>query len=157
VASAIQPQSRRVLRTVYGNDAYIEGWGQYAEQMMIEQGFLDHSPELALTFAKEQLRVIANAILDIRLQMLNMTDREAMDLMEKRTFQEHTEAVEKLQRAKLTSCQLPSYYVGFAGWTKLRDDYRNSKGAAFSLSEFNDRALQAGGVPLAGLRTILGL
>ncbi len=157
ISSMVQPQSRRVLRTVFGNDAYIEGWGQYSEQMMIEEGFLDRSPELALTFAKEQLRVIANAILDIRLQMLNMTDQEAMDLMEKKTFQEHTEAVEKLQRAKLTSCQLPSYYVGWTAWNKLRDDYRTSRGAAFSVSDFNDRALKPGAVPLPALRPILGL
>lgn len=157
VASEVEPQSRRVLRSVFGNDAYIEGWGQYAEQMMIDEGFLDHSPELALTFAKEQLRVIANAILDIRLQMLNMTDQEAMDLMEKQTFQEHQEAVEKLQRAKLTSCQLPSYYVGWNAWLKLRDSYKNSKGSAFGLSEFNDRALKEGAVPLASLRGLLGL
>jgi uncharacterized protein (DUF885 family) len=157
VASTVEPRTRRVLRSVFGNDAYIEGWGQYAEQMMLDAGFLDQSPELALTFAKEQLRVIANAILDVRLQMLNMTDQEAMDLMEKQTFQEHTEAVEKLQRAKLTSCQLPSYYVGFAAWLKLRDDYKNAKGGAFNLSEFNDRALKAGSVPFAALRTILGL
>jgi uncharacterized protein (DUF885 family) len=157
VAASVQPQSRRVLRSVYGNDAYVEGWGQYAEQMMIDEGFLDRSPELALTFAKEQLRVIANAILDIRLQMLNMTEQEAMDLMEKQTFQEHQEAVEKLQRAKLSSCQLPSYYVGWNAWTKLREDYRKSKGGAFSLSEFNDRALKVGAVPPASLRAILGL
>ena len=55
---------------MYGNGAYIEGWGQYSTQMMLDEGFLNHSPELALTFAKEELRVIANAILDVRLQML---------------------------------------------------------------------------------------
>jgi uncharacterized protein (DUF885 family) len=157
VASGVEPRSRRILRSVLGNGPYVEGWGQYAEQMMIEEGFLDHSPELALTFAKEQLRVIANAILDVRLQMLNMTDQEALDLMEKQTFQEKEEAEEKLQRAKLGSCQLPTYYVGWNGWTRLRDDYKKSRGAAFSVSEFNDRALKVGAVPLPGLRAALGL
>lgn len=157
IANGVEPQSRRVMRSVFGNGPYIEGWAQYSEQTMLDEGFLDHSPELALTFAKEQLRVMANAILDIRLHMLNMTDQEAFDLMEKRTFQEHTEALEKLQRAKLSSCQLPTYYVGFNGWLKMRDDYKKSKGAAFSLSEFHDRALKVGAVPLPSLRTLLGL
>jgi hypothetical protein len=57
-----------------------------------------------------------------------------MDLMEKQTFQERQEAVEKLQRAKLSSCQLPTYYVGWNAWSRLRDDYRKSQGAAFRLS-----------------------
>ena len=85
IANDIQPATRRVLRSILGNDPYVEGWAEYATQMMLEEGYLDHSPELALTFAKHQLRVIANAILDIRLQMLNMTDQEAMDLMVKAT------------------------------------------------------------------------
>jgi uncharacterized protein (DUF885 family) len=156
IAAGVQPQSRRVLRSVYGNGPYIEGWGQYAEQMMLDEGFLNRSPELALTFAKEQLRVIANAIIDVRLQMLNMSDQEALDLMEKQTFQEHQEAVEKLQRAKLGSAQLPTYYVGWNGWNRLRDEYRAAQGSSFSLADFNDRALKVGAVPLPTLRGILG-
>jgi uncharacterized protein (DUF885 family) len=157
VASGVEPRSRRVLRSVLGNGPYIEGWAEYSEQAMLDEGFLNHAPEMELTFAKEQLRVISNAILDIRLQMLNMSDQEAFDLMEKRTFQEHTEAVEKLQRAKLSSCQLPTYYVGFNAWLKLRDDYKRSKGGAFNLAEFHDRALKVGAVSMTGLRSVLGL
>ena len=120
-ANGIQPAARRLLRALFGNTPYIEGWAQYATQTMLDQGFLDNSPELRLTFQKEELRVIANAMLDIRLQMLNMTDREALDLMQKETFQEAEEATAKLQRAKLSSAQLPAYFVGWRGWLAVRD------------------------------------
>jgi len=70
--------------------------------------------ELRLTFYKQLLRSIANSILDIRLQTMNMTDQQALDLMINDTFQEKEEATAKLQRAQLTSCQLPTYFVGFA-------------------------------------------
>jgi uncharacterized protein (DUF885 family) len=155
IANDVQPRGRKLLRSVFGNGAYIEGWGQYATQMMLDEGFLDHNPEMALTFAKEELRVIANAILDIRLQMLNMTDKEALELMEKQTFQEAEEATAKLQRAKLGSAQLPMYFVGWRGWIKVRDEYRQAKGGAYNLSEFNDRALKEGAVPLPSLKTLL--
>lgn len=154
-ANAVEPPSRRLVRSVYGNDAYIEGWGEYSEQMMMDEGYLDHSPEFELTFAKEQLRVIANAIIDIRLQMLNMTDQEALDLMEKQTFQEKEEAQEKLQRAKLTSAQLPTYFVGWRGWLNARSEYRKAKGSAYSLSDFNDSALKEGAVPLNSLSGLI--
>jgi uncharacterized protein (DUF885 family) len=122
---------------------------------MLDQGFLDHSPEMALTFAKEELRVIANTILDIRLQMLNMTDQEALDLMEKQTFQEVEEATAKLQRAKLSSGQLPMYFVGWRSWLKARDDYKQARGGAFSIQDFNDRALKEGAVPFPTLNALL--
>jgi uncharacterized protein (DUF885 family) len=155
IANGVEPKTRRVLRSVFGNGPYIEGWGQYATQVMLDEGFLDHSPEMALTFAKEELRVIANAILDVRLQMLNMTDQEALDLMEKQTFQETEEATAKLQRAKLSSCQLPTYYVGWRGWMRARDEYRQVTGASYSLAGFNNRALKAGAVPLPALGQLL--
>jgi uncharacterized protein (DUF885 family) len=155
IANNIQPPTRRVLRGVLGNNPYIEGWAVYATQMMLEEGYLDNSPELALTFAKHQLRVIANTILDVRLQMLNMTDQEAMDLMQTQTFQEKEEATEKLQRAKLSNCQLPVYFVGWQGWLKLRDKYRQAKGQAFRLPAFHDAALQEGAVPLPWMDRLL--
>jgi uncharacterized protein (DUF885 family) len=154
-ADDVQPKTRRVLRAVYGNNPYVEGWAVYATQMMLDEGYLDHSPEMALTFAKQSLRVYANTILDIRMQSMNMTDQEALDLMEKQTFQEKEEAEGKLQRAKLTSCQLPVYFVGWRAWQDIRDAYQKSKGSAFSLPDFHDRALKEGAVPLAVLGGLL--
>ena len=154
-ANGVEPKSRRVLRAIFGNGPYIEGWAQYAEQTLLEDGFLNGSPEMELTFAKERLRVIANAILDIRLQMLNMTDREALDLMENQTFQEPEEATAKLQRAKLSSCQLPTYYAGWNGWLQARDQYRQERGSTAALAAFHDAALKEGAVPLSGLSALL--
>lgn len=154
-ANDVQPKIRRILRTVYGNTPYVEGWGQFATQTMLDEGFLDHSPELRLTFQKEELRVLANAIIDIRLQTGKMTDQEAIDLMEKQTFQEREEAVGKLQRAQLSSCQLPSYFVGWRDWVAIRDKYRKEKGSAFNVLDFNDAALKEGAVPLPVLARLL--
>ena len=154
-ADGVQPKTRRVLRALFGNNPYVEGWAVYATQMMLDEGYLDHAPEAALTFAKQQLRVFANTILDIRLQSMNMTDQEALDLMEKQTFQEKEEAEGKLQRAKLTSCQLPVYFVGWRGWEDLRASYQKEKGSAFNLEQFHDQALDQGAVPLAVLGELL--
>jgi uncharacterized protein (DUF885 family) len=153
-ANDVQPAGRKLLRAVYGNGPYIEGWAQYATQCMLDAGLLNNSPELRLTFQKEELRVIANAILDIRLQMLNMTDQEALDLMEKQTFQETEEATAKLTRAKLTSAQLPTYFVGWRGWLKVREQYTKAQGG-FNPMQFHDAALREGAVPLPVLGNLL--
>ncbi len=154
ISNAVQPPPRRLLRSIYGNGPYIEGWAQYAEQTMLDNGFFQ-SPEMALTFLKEDLRVIANTILDVRLQMLGMTDQEALDLMENQTFQEKEEATGKLQRAKLSSAQLPTYFAGWAGWLKVREEYQKAKGSAYNLTTFNDAALHEGAVPLPALSKLL--
>jgi uncharacterized protein (DUF885 family) len=155
VADNLEPKSRRALRNIYGNVPYVEGWALYTQEMMSEEGFMDNSVELRLTFYKQLLRSIANAILDIRLQTMNMTDQQALDLMINDTFQEKEEATAKLQRAQLTSCQLPTYFVGLRGWLDTREDFKKRKGSAFVLSEFHDAALKESAVPLPALRALL--
>ena len=95
VANSVEPKSRRVLRSVFSNGPYVEGWAQYTQQMMSDEGFLNNSPELRLTMMKQMLRAIANAILDIRLQTMGMTEQQALDLMVNDTFQEKQEATGK--------------------------------------------------------------
>jgi uncharacterized protein (DUF885 family) len=156
-ANDVQPEARRVLRGVYGNGPYIEGWAVYATEMMLDEGYLNGSPELRLTFLKQVLRLLANAVLDVRLHTAGMTDEQAMDLMVKKCFQESEEATAKLQRAKLSSCQLPTYYAGWRGWQQMRRDYQAKHGAGFKLSEFHEKALKPGSVPLPAARRLLGL
>jgi uncharacterized protein (DUF885 family) len=77
-----------------------------------------------------------------------------MELLQKQTFQEEEEARAKLQRAKLSSAQLPTYFVGWRGWLKVREEFK-ARGGSFNLPDFNDRALKEGAVPLPVLSTLL--
>jgi len=154
-ANELQPTSRRVLRSVFANVPYVEGWGMYTQQLMSEEGYLNNSKELRLTWLKQKMRGLANAILDVRLQTMGMTDQQALDLMINDTFQEREEATAKLQRAQLSSTQLPTYYAGLMGWLQAREHYKEAKGSAFSLRDFHDRALRESGVPLPELEKLL--
>jgi uncharacterized protein (DUF885 family) len=154
-ANDIKPQSRKLLRNIYGNGPYIEGWAVYTQQLMAEQGYLANSPGYQLTMQKQLLRVLANTILDVRLQTMGMTDQEALDLMTKQTYQETEEATAKLQRAKLSSCQLPTYYAGYKGWLAVREHVQAKQGAAFKLKQFHESALREGEVPLPVLDRLL--
>src|SRR5213594_3701465 len=154
-ANDVQPKSRRLLRNIFGNGPYIEGWAVYAQQLMTDQGYPDSSAGMRLTLGKQLLRVLANTILDVRLQTMGMTDQQALDLMIKDTYQEKEEATAKLQRAKLSSCQLPTYFAGWKGWLQVRDRYQQKQGSNFSLKEFHERALKESAVPLPTLERLL--
>jgi uncharacterized protein (DUF885 family) len=154
-ANNVQPETRRLLRSIFANGPYVEGWAFYTQQMMSDEGYLNNSKELRMSFLKQALRALANTILDVRLQTMGMTDQQAMDLMMNDTFQEKAEATGKLQRAKLSSCQLPTYYAGWKGWLEAREQDQQRKGAAFSLRDFHDRALKESAVPLPVLEELL--
>jgi uncharacterized protein (DUF885 family) len=154
-ANRIEPPLRRILRAVFANGPYVEGWAVYATEMMLDEGYLDHDPALRLTFLKQQLRVFANAILDVELQTAGMTDGQAIDLMVNRSFQEREEAEAKLRRAKLSSAQLPTYFAGWRDWRRVRRRCEEAAGTAFGLKDFHESALRAGGVPLPVLSRLL--
>ena len=146
-ANKLQPHGRRVLRTVFGSGAYAEGWAVYITEAMLDAGYLEGSPDLRMTFLKQQLRVVSNAILDIRLHMKGMTDEQALELLTKETFQEREEAVGKLQRAKLSSCQLATYFVGYHQFRQMRERFMKARPHA-TLQEFHDRVVKLGGLPV---------
>lgn len=154
-ADDVQPPTRRVLRNLFGNGPYVEGWAEYGADVMTEEGYLDFNPKFRLVRQKVWLRGVANTILDIRLQTMNMTDQEALDLMTKECFQTEAEAEGKLVRAKLSSTQLPTYFVGTQQWWKLRKKYQAAKGNSFTLEEFHDRALDQGPLPIEYLEKII--
>jgi uncharacterized protein (DUF885 family) len=154
-ANSVEPESRRLLRAQLGNGAYVEGWAEYIAQIMMDEGFANNDPRFRLVMRKIRLRVLSNTILDIRMHSRNMTDAEAMELMTKQAFQTEAEAEGKLTRAKLTSVQLVTYWVGMHDWLELRKDYQARAGASFTNIDFHNRALNEGPLPIHLLRGIL--
>ena len=156
-ASAIEPLSRRMLRAVYGSGVYVEGWAVYATAEMIKAGYMDNSPELKLQNLKWELRAIANTILDIKYHTMGLTDDDALALMMGKAFQQKEEATAKVQRAKLGSCQLPTYFTGYSEWKRLRALAEQKQGKDFKAGAFNERALREGALPMKTLGVLLGL
>jgi uncharacterized protein (DUF885 family) len=154
-ANNVEPEHRRLLRSLFGNGAYVEGWAEYMAQVMLDQGFADNSPKFRMMMRKVRLRLLANTILDVRMQTLNMSDAEALDLMIKDGFQTQAEAEGKLQRAKLSSTQLPTYFVGLRGWLALRQKYERTMGEHFDMMKFHDLVLDQGAVPIDALEKIV--
>ncbi|HZD76278.1 MAG TPA: DUF885 domain-containing protein [Acidobacteriaceae bacterium] len=154
-ANDVQPPERRLIRALLADGAYVEGWGEYGVKEMVDAGYAGNDPRFVLMVLKIRMRVIANTILDIRMQTTQMTDAEALELLEQQAFQTHAEAVGKLRRAKLTAIQLTTYYIGFHQWIALRDAYQKREGARFDLKRFNNAALNEGAVPVPLLSKLL--
>jgi uncharacterized protein (DUF885 family) len=146
--NSLQPERRRLLRSLYSNGAYVEGWAEYASQVMMDEGYLNNDPRFRLEMRKIRLRLLANAILDVKMQTMGMTDAQAMDLMIKDAFQTQAEADGKLIRAKLSSTQLPTYYVGLREWLAFRKRYQAAAGKNFNMLKFHDAVLDEGPLPV---------
>ena len=153
--NSIQPERRRLLRSLFANGAYVEGWAEYIAQVMMDEGFLNNDPRFRLMMRKIRLRLLSNTILDIKMQTMGMTDEQAIDLMTKDAFQTQAEADGKLLRAKLSSTQLPTYYVGLREWLDVRKAYQAKAGANFDMLKFHDLVLDQGPLPVPAIGKIV--
>lgn len=144
-----------LLRRVLGSGVYVEGWAVYTEQMMLDQGYGEGNLPLRLTQLKFYLRTVANAILDNRMHCAAMTDDEAMGLLSGRAFQSEGEARLKVIRAKQSSCQLSTYFVGRTAMMRLRQVVQRELGEKFDLARYHEAVLDAGPVPVKFLPEIV--
>lgn len=119
-----------IVRGVYQDGVFAEGWAVYVTQVMLDRGYAADDPALWLMHWKYYLRAIVNAIIDVRIHTLGMTRDEAIELMTRGAFQEDAEARGKYDRARLTSTQLSTYFIGSMGMWDLEDAARRRAAAA---------------------------
>src|SRR6266487_1745401 len=155
LAHANEFRAPTLVRAIFRSGTFIEGWAVYCEQMMAEQGY--GGPEVKMQQLKMRLRAFANAILDQSIHAGNMTEKEAMDLMMRQTFQQEGEAVAKWKRARLTSAQLSTYFVGATEHLDLRAAEEKKLGRDFDLKKYNDQVISYGSPPVKYVRELMGL
>lgn len=150
--------SERIAPRVFYNGPMVEGWASYIETQLVDEGFTiypdrPYGYELQkLASLKLNIRMIINAIIDVRLQTTDWPEEEAVALMIDKGFQERAEAEGKLSRAKLGAVQLATYFAGYRAILEIRDEYRARQGDAFTWQDFNQRLLSAGSPPFFALR-----
>lgn len=149
------------VRRLAHSGTFIEGWAVFAEEIMIDRGYDPGGMEqsalaLRLQQLKMQARMAINAILDVRVHTMEMTQDEALSLMMHRGFQEVGEALGKWRRAQLTAAQLPTYFVGYRAIREIAQDLRVLH-ADWSDRQIHDLMLGQGSIAPRHVRALLGI
>jgi uncharacterized protein (DUF885 family) len=105
-------RSGSLARAIFWSGVFAEGYAVYVTQVMMDVGYGGDDPALLLVHWKFYLRAVINAIIDVRIHTAGMTEDEAVSLMVDGGFQEEAEARNKYNRARLSSTQLSTYFVG---------------------------------------------
>ena len=155
LARANEFRAPTLVRAIFQSGTFVEGWAVYCEQVMAEQGY--DGPEVKMQQLKMRLRAICNAVLDQSIHAGNMNEKEAMNLMMKEGYQQEGEAVAKWKRARLTSAQLSTYFVGVTEHLDLRDRAKAKAGASFDQKKYNDQVISYGSPPVKYVRELMGL
>lgn len=141
-------RSRTLIRRVLQSGVFAEGWAVYTEQMMLDQGYGDGDLPLRLNQLKFYLRTVSNAILDHRMHCTELTDEEALRFLMEDAYQSEGEARLKIIRAKQSSTQLSTYFVGRMAFYRARQEIQRELGESFDLGRYHEAVLDHGSVPV---------
>jgi uncharacterized protein (DUF885 family) len=146
------------VRAIFQSGVFAEGWAVYITQVMMDVGYGSEDPALMLVHWKFYLRAITNALMDLRIHAGSMTEQEAMELMVDGGFQEDGEAINKWDRARLSSTQLCEYFLGSVEMHALEAEERRraaAEGREFVYRPYLESVLAHGTPSIPVIRDIL--
>ena len=135
-------ESSSLVRRVFGNGSFIEGWAVWTEGMMLNAGYGNGDPRLRLFQLKWRLREEANAIIDAGFHAGSLTREQCIAFLQQKAFQERAEADNKWHRLQVSHVQLSTYYAGLEAIERARGDTQSR----YDRNGFNRRLLQMGDV-----------
>ncbi len=147
-------QAPTKVRKLIGCSTNAEGWAHYSEQMMLDEGYGNGDPKLRLGQLQDALLRNARYIVGIEMHTGRMTYEQGIDFFVKEGYQTRANAERETKRG--TSDPTYLYYtLGKLQILKLRQDYKQMKGAKYSLEEFHNSFMKQGYPPIRIVRRAL--
>jgi uncharacterized protein (DUF885 family) len=133
--------------TLFAPSSFIEGWAHYCEEMMMDAGFGRNEPGIKLGQLAESLVRLARFVTCIRLHAEDWSVEQGVRFFRDEAFMEEGSARREAERGTFDPTYLV-YSVGKLMLMKLRQDYKQQQGKAYSLKTFHDTLLGHGTAPL---------
>jgi uncharacterized protein (DUF885 family) len=140
-------ESKARKSTLFAPASFIEGWAHYCEEMMMEAGFGRDEPGIKLGQLAESLVRLARFVTCIRLHADDWSVEQGVRFFRDEAYMEEGSARREAERGTFDPTYLV-YSVGKLMLMKLRNDYKQQQGKAYSLKTFHDTLLGQGTAPL---------
>lgn len=134
------------------NAANVEGWGVYAESIMLPY----MPPDGQLLSLEFRLHRAARAFLDPELQLGKISTQEAQDILVRDVCLSKSLAQQEVERYTIrTPGQATAYFYGYWRLSELRAEVEKAMGSQFDQRKFHDFILQQGLLPHSLLRKVV--
>jgi uncharacterized protein (DUF885 family) len=140
----VESKTRKSI--LFAPASFVEGWAHYCEQMMIEAGFGRQDHGIRLGQLAEALIRLVRFIVCIKLHAEDMSVEQGVRYFREEAFMEESSARREAERGTFDPTYLV-YTVGKLMLLRLRQDWKQQQGKAFSLRSFHDTLLGHGTAP----------
>lgn len=141
-------KNKSIIRKIFWNNAFVEGWAVYSEKMILDSGYKEEDLRVKMMRLKFYLRSILNTIIDQKIHIYNAKKEEIIQFLMDVGLQSQSEAESKWIRACVTSTQLSTYFVGFSELYRLEQEARAILKEKYDQKNFNHTLLHYGSISI---------
>ena len=131
-----------------------DGWAHYAEELVVEQGFMNGDPRYELAQLSDALTRICRLLSGIRLHTGEWTLAQAQACFEQQAYVAAPAAKREAERGTYDPTY-GGYFLGKRGMLTLRRDVKAAQGDKFNLRDFHERVMKNGIAPIWAHRQLL--
>jgi len=136
---------------VFVSYAFGEGWAHYTEEMMLEAGLRDASPETRIGQISNALLRDARFLSSIGMHTGSMSVEDSEKLFLEEAYQDEGTARQQAARGTYDPAYL-NYTLGKLMIRQLREDWTRTRGGREAWRDFHDTFLSFGGPPIPLVR-----
>lgn len=151
----VAADSAPALRSLFGNGVYIEGWGTFSEELMLDAGWDDHNRLTRLAHLRKRLENATRAYVSVMVHVEDWNKDQVMDFAVTRGLLPPQFALNLWVRVMNNPLQIPSYFIGFHGFRALWAEENRRLGENFNTKDFVDKVLRAGAIPIDAVPSVI--
>ena len=140
-----------VPRSLFANGVYVEGWGTFSEELMLNAGWGGGDKLTRLAHLRKRLENATRAYASVMVHYEGWEKQQLIDFATTRGLLAPQFAINLWNRVMNSPLQIPNYFLGFHAFKELWQQENIRLGDKFSTRDFVDGVLQAGAIPIDAL------
>jgi len=150
----VATQSAPALRALFANGAYVEGWGSFVEELMLDAGWADNAPLTRLAHLRKRLENATRAYVSVQVNSAGWGETQVLAFARDEGLLAPQFATNLWQRVVNSPLQITDYFTGYREFRRLYAAFRARYPDA-QTRLWVDQVLHAGPLPLALLEPAL--
>lgn len=142
------------VRALFPNGAYVEGWGSFVEELMLDAGWADNAPLTRLAHLRKRLENATRAYVSVKVHGDGWSRDQVLDFAQNEGMLAPQFATNLWQRVVNSPLQITDYMTGYLHFRKLYQAWQE-QGSNAQPRAWVDQVLRAGPLPMPMLESEL--
>ncbi len=142
------------VRSLFANGSYVEGWGSFSEELMLDAGWADNAPLTRLAHLRKRLENATRAYVSVQVNTADWNESQVLTFAKEEGLLAPQFAKNLWQRVVNSPMQITDYFTGYHHFKRLFAIYQTSP-QNDGPQRWVDAVLRAGPVPPVMLEKLL--